>query len=151
MWTWRSLTTHVKPVLVSLINFIYSFVYFLWCFCYLLLAIIIIYWNYEWCEFVVCLDGSLPAYHLDRGFGAGEDNWLLQFEVYSYFSHCSVQVILNDMTSDNYMIWNDILMFWRILSKLLRRTIFFWITRFESTISSLFLMTKNVNQNCIKL
>lgn len=27
-----------------------------------------------------CLDGSLPAYHLDRGFGAGEDNWLLQFE-----------------------------------------------------------------------
>ncbi|GLU24273.1 hypothetical protein SLE2022_402210 [Rubroshorea leprosula] len=27
-----------------------------------------------------CLDGSLPAYHLHRGFGAGEDNWLLQFE-----------------------------------------------------------------------
>uniref|UniRef100_A0A0D3DD90 Pectin acetylesterase n=1 Tax=Brassica oleracea var. oleracea TaxID=109376 RepID=A0A0D3DD90_BRAOL len=27
-----------------------------------------------------CLDGSLPAYHLDRGFGAGSDNWLLQFE-----------------------------------------------------------------------
>jgi len=50
-------------------------------------------------EFVVCLDGSLPAYHLDRGFGAGEDNWLLQFEVYPYFSHCSVQVILNDMTT----------------------------------------------------
>ncbi|GAV79301.1 PAE domain-containing protein [Cephalotus follicularis] len=27
-----------------------------------------------------CLDGSLPAYHLHRGFGAGEGNWLLQFE-----------------------------------------------------------------------
>ncbi|XP_069152321.1 tripeptidyl-peptidase 2 isoform X2 [Solanum lycopersicum] len=27
-----------------------------------------------------CLDGSLPAYHLHRGFGAGVDNWLLQFE-----------------------------------------------------------------------
>ncbi|KAK1399526.1 Pectin acetylesterase [Heracleum sosnowskyi] len=27
-----------------------------------------------------CLDGSLPAYHLHRGFGAGADNWLLQFE-----------------------------------------------------------------------
>lgn len=27
-----------------------------------------------------CLDGSLPAYHLDRGFGAGARNWLLQFE-----------------------------------------------------------------------
>nr|KYP74789.1 Protein notum isogeny [Cajanus cajan] len=28
----------------------------------------------------LCLDGSLPAYHLHRGFGAGQDNWLLQFE-----------------------------------------------------------------------
>ncbi|XP_020210009.1 pectin acetylesterase 9 [Cajanus cajan] len=28
----------------------------------------------------LCLDGSLPAYHLDRGFGDGKDNWLLQFE-----------------------------------------------------------------------
>lgn len=27
-----------------------------------------------------CLDGSLPAYHLDRGFGAGAHNWLLLFE-----------------------------------------------------------------------
>ncbi|XP_074349172.1 pectin acetylesterase 9 isoform X2 [Apium graveolens] len=27
-----------------------------------------------------CLDGSLPAYHLHRGFGAGLNNWLLQFE-----------------------------------------------------------------------
>ncbi|XP_051121440.1 pectin acetylesterase 9 [Andrographis paniculata] len=27
-----------------------------------------------------CLDGSPPAYHLDRGFGAGTRNWLLQFE-----------------------------------------------------------------------
>lgn len=30
---------------------------------------------------IVCLDGSLPAYHLHRGFGAGTNNWLLQFEV----------------------------------------------------------------------
>ncbi|XP_073159377.1 pectin acetylesterase 9 isoform X1 [Henckelia pumila] len=27
-----------------------------------------------------CLDGSSPAYHLDRGLGAGTSNWLLQFE-----------------------------------------------------------------------
>ncbi|CAM8996607.1 unnamed protein product [Rhodiola kirilowii] len=27
-----------------------------------------------------CLDGSSPAYHLDRGFGDGARNWLLQFE-----------------------------------------------------------------------
>ncbi|KAL7159706.1 hypothetical protein ABFS83_01G045700 [Erythranthe nasuta] len=28
----------------------------------------------------VCLDGSPPAYHLDRGFGAGVNNWLVQIE-----------------------------------------------------------------------
>ncbi|XP_042505727.1 pectin acetylesterase 9 isoform X2 [Macadamia integrifolia] len=28
----------------------------------------------------VCLDGSLPAYHLHPGFGSGAHNWLLQFE-----------------------------------------------------------------------
>ncbi|KAI3920157.1 hypothetical protein MKX01_017814 [Papaver californicum] len=28
----------------------------------------------------VCLDGSLPGYHLDRGYGSGANNWLLQFE-----------------------------------------------------------------------
>ncbi|XP_020978468.1 pectin acetylesterase 8 isoform X2 [Arachis ipaensis] len=28
----------------------------------------------------VCLDGSAPAYHLDRGFGEGINNWLVQFE-----------------------------------------------------------------------
>ncbi|KAJ0705525.1 putative pectinacetylesterase/NOTUM [Helianthus annuus] len=27
-----------------------------------------------------CLDGSLPAYHIHLGFGAGANNWLLQFE-----------------------------------------------------------------------
>ncbi|KAJ7969943.1 Pectin acetylesterase [Quillaja saponaria] len=28
----------------------------------------------------LCLDGSLPAYHLHRGYGAGARNWILQFE-----------------------------------------------------------------------
>ncbi|CAA0838793.1 Pectin acetylesterase 8 [Striga hermonthica] len=28
----------------------------------------------------VCLDGSPPAYHLDKGFGKGIDNWLVHFE-----------------------------------------------------------------------
>lgn len=27
-----------------------------------------------------CLDGSMPGYHLHRGFGAGARNWILQFE-----------------------------------------------------------------------
>ncbi|XP_020572771.1 pectin acetylesterase 2-like [Phalaenopsis equestris] len=28
----------------------------------------------------VCLDGSLPGYHLDRGFGAGANSWLVNLE-----------------------------------------------------------------------
>lgn len=28
----------------------------------------------------VCLDGTLPGYHLDRGFGSGSNNWLIQLE-----------------------------------------------------------------------
>ncbi|KAJ4960541.1 hypothetical protein NE237_020451 [Protea cynaroides] len=28
----------------------------------------------------VCLDGSPPAYHFDKGFGAGINNWLVHFE-----------------------------------------------------------------------
>ncbi|VFQ69452.1 unnamed protein product [Cuscuta campestris] len=31
-------------------------------------------------EGAVCLDGSPPAYHLDRGFGKGANDWLLQIE-----------------------------------------------------------------------
>ena len=29
----------------------------------------------------VCLDGSPPAYHWDRGFGTGINSWLIQLEV----------------------------------------------------------------------
>ncbi|CAJ1977922.1 unnamed protein product [Sphenostylis stenocarpa] len=28
----------------------------------------------------VCLDGTLPGYHLDRGFGSGADSWLVHLE-----------------------------------------------------------------------
>lgn len=28
----------------------------------------------------VCLEGSPPAYHIDKGFGSGAQNWLLQIE-----------------------------------------------------------------------
>lgn len=31
--------------------------------------------------FTVCLDGSPPAYHMSKGFGAGINNWLVHFEV----------------------------------------------------------------------
>ena len=29
----------------------------------------------------VCLDGSPPAYHWDKGFGTGINSWLIHFEV----------------------------------------------------------------------
>lgn len=31
--------------------------------------------------FIVCLDGTPPAYHLDRGSGTGLDNWVISIEV----------------------------------------------------------------------
>ncbi|KMZ58047.1 hypothetical protein ZOSMA_7G00760 [Zostera marina] len=32
-------------------------------------------------EEAVCLDGSLPAYHLHRGYGAGANNWVIHLEM----------------------------------------------------------------------
>ncbi|KAK9160336.1 hypothetical protein Syun_006677 [Stephania yunnanensis] len=29
----------------------------------------------------VCLDGTLPCYHLHPGFGSGANSWLIQLEV----------------------------------------------------------------------
>lgn len=29
----------------------------------------------------VCLDGTLPGYHLDQGFGSGSKSWLIHLEV----------------------------------------------------------------------
>jgi hypothetical protein len=34
---------------------------------------------YTFCA--VCLDGSPPAYHFDKGFEDGIDNWIVHFEV----------------------------------------------------------------------
>lgn len=31
--------------------------------------------------YAVCLDGSVPAYHFQKGFGSGSHNWLLHIEV----------------------------------------------------------------------
>lgn len=35
----------------------------------------------------VCLDGTLPGYHLDHGFGSGANSWLIQLEVGSTICH----------------------------------------------------------------
>lgn len=32
----------------------------------------------------VCLDGTLPGYHLHRGYGSGANSWLIQLEVCSH-------------------------------------------------------------------
>ncbi|CAN6724429.1 unnamed protein product [Malus baccata var. baccata] len=32
----------------------------------------------------VCLDGTLPGYHLHRGYGSGANSWLIQLEVYFF-------------------------------------------------------------------
>ena len=32
----------------------------------------------------VCLDGSPPAYHFDKGFGKGINNWIVHIEVCSF-------------------------------------------------------------------
>lgn len=37
--------------------------------------------------YTVCLDGSPPAYHFDKGFGAGVNNWLIHIEVCSFLAH----------------------------------------------------------------
>lgn len=29
----------------------------------------------------VCLDGTVPAYHLHRGYGSGVNSWLIKFQV----------------------------------------------------------------------
>jgi hypothetical protein len=32
----------------------------------------------------VCLDGTLPGYHLHRGYGSGANSWLVNLEVYHF-------------------------------------------------------------------
>lgn len=43
----------------------------------------------------VCLDGSPPAYHFDKGFGAGINNWLVHIEVTTVCFYFHVLLILN--------------------------------------------------------
>lgn len=35
----------------------------------------------QYISHAVCLDGSLPAYHIHRGYGSGANSWLIQLEV----------------------------------------------------------------------
>ena len=46
------------------------------------------------CTFVVCLDGSPPAYHLAPGFGSGMNSWLVHFEVSCHQASSMLYLIL---------------------------------------------------------
>jgi len=37
-------------------------------------------------KIAVCLDGSLPGYHFQKGFGSGSNNWVLHVEVFFSFT-----------------------------------------------------------------
>nr|KJB25078.1 hypothetical protein B456_004G176200 [Gossypium raimondii] len=54
--------------------FYYMFMYII----YLRHSFFSFFWFGWWC--VVCLDGSPPAYHFDKGSGAGVDNWIVHME-----------------------------------------------------------------------
>lgn len=55
--------------------------------------LIIIMIFYVWSCFVVCLDGSPPAYHFSAGFGAGINNWLIQIEVDWFFKNRNYYIV----------------------------------------------------------
>jgi hypothetical protein len=44
----------------------------------------------------VCIDGTPPAYHMDPGFGAGKNKWIIDLEVltYTYVSYTLVCPII---------------------------------------------------------
>ncbi|XP_073135609.1 pectin acetylesterase 5-like [Henckelia pumila] len=53
----------------------------------------------------VCLDGSVPGYHMERGFGSGSDSWLLHVEGGGWcntLSSCSARMHTK-LGSSNYM------------------------------------------------
>lgn len=55
---------------------------------YIHLYICVIKYRFMWCYIclvAVCLDGSLPGYHFQQGFGSGSQNWLLHIEVTHLF------------------------------------------------------------------
>jgi hypothetical protein len=45
----------------------------------------------------VCLDGSPPAYHWDKGFGAGINNWLVHIEVCPFVTpYLTIALLINE-------------------------------------------------------
>lgn len=64
---------------------LFQFFYFWW---YISLVDCNFFWHDYVIIFTVCLDGSPPAYHMDKGFGTGINNWLVHIEVWkSYYDN----------------------------------------------------------------
>ncbi|KAK7857847.1 pectin acetylesterase 8 [Quercus suber] len=45
----------------------------------------------------VCLDGSPPAYHWDKGFGAGINNWLVHIEGGGWCNNVTLFLIVQEL------------------------------------------------------
>lgn len=50
----------------------------------------------------VCLDGSLPGYHLHRGYGSGANSWVVNLEVISQIY--KLEIINSEFASENLVL-----------------------------------------------
>ncbi|XP_047320291.1 pectin acetylesterase 8-like [Impatiens glandulifera] len=76
----------------------------------------------------VCLDGSPPGYHFDKGFGDGSDNWLLIFEGGGWCESTSECLIRKNIFRGSTNLMNKTLQFKGILNnqKLLNPVFYNW-------------------------
>lgn len=61
-----------------------------------MLGSFISYWISGFFFLAVCLDGSVPGYHFQKGYGSGSDNWVLHIEVLILM--CSITVDYSNFT-----------------------------------------------------
>lgn len=89
----------------------------------------------------VCLDGTLPGYHLHRGYGSGANSWLVQLEVCSK-NNTKENTFLNYL-SINFQL--DVLYVWVCVYMLLFLSVF----RVLPNIQTKFTYPRTVNQQLI--
>ena len=56
--------------------------------------------------FAVCLDGSAPGYHLQRGSGTGSQSWLIHLEVGDVFNQVQFWYSLVHLWSYSLFVYN---------------------------------------------
>lgn len=72
-----------RPIWIVLSSFTFSFFFFSFCLNCLHHIIHVCVFLFLSLSSAVCLDGTLPGYHLHRGYGSGANSWLVQLEVCS--------------------------------------------------------------------